>query len=45
MEASGKCFSDETFAKRPFLAPAIGGTAGSNFNPRNMGLIIVLPKN
>jgi hypothetical protein len=25
----------ETFAKRPLLPPACGGTLGSNFNPQN----------
>jgi len=28
-------FMVETFAKRPLLSPATGGTLGSNFNPQN----------
>jgi hypothetical protein len=34
--------NNETFAKRPLLAPAGGGTSGSNFNPRNISYIPVV---
>ena len=33
----------ETFAKRPLLPPATGGTLGSNFNPQNTQCIPACP--